>query len=311
MAALQPVRRQARNLDSLCLRKSLYRLAFLQNDSAGMVEQVTWSADKSELDDEMLGFEADTAAYSGQLAKTREIALRTVASAEMAKEKQMVARHEASMALTEALFGNAAEARRHAASALGRSKDRDVQYPAALALALASDPAAQGLADDLGNRFPEDTIVQFNYLPTLHAHLALSRHDAARAVEILQAAARYELGDVGVGCLYPVYVRGEAYLAGHRGNEAAVEFQKILDHRGVVVNGPDRRTRASPNRSSLRLAGRHRQSPSRVSGFPHAVERCGRRYPRAHRCESGVRQAEISNLLNLNGGTNHSVPQPT
>lgn len=120
-------------------------------------------------------------------------------------------------------------------SALGLWKGRDVHYGAAVALALAGhESRAQALADDLGKRFPEDTIVQFIYLPTLHAQLALNHNDASKAIEALQAAAPYELG--AWGGLYPVYVRGEAYLAAHRGNEAAAEFQKILDHREIVLN---------------------------------------------------------------------------
>jgi predicted Zn-dependent protease len=111
-----------------------------------------------------------------------------------------------------------------------------VQFGAALALAFAGDGVrAQTLADDLDKRLPEDTIVQFNFLPTIHAQLALSRNDSSKAVEILQAAAPYELGASG---LDPIYVRAEAYLAAHQGSEAAAEFQKILDHRGVVVNDP-------------------------------------------------------------------------
>jgi hypothetical protein len=90
---------------------------------------------------------------------------------------------------------------------------------------------------DLGKRFPEDTIAQFNYLPTLHAQLALGRNDTSKAIEVLQAAAPYELGNVGYA-LSPIYTRGEAYLAAHQGNEATAEFQKILDHRGIVVNEP-------------------------------------------------------------------------
>jgi eukaryotic-like serine/threonine-protein kinase len=126
-----------------------------------------------------------------------------------------------------------------------------VKYGAALALALAGDAArAQALADDLAKRFLEDTVVQFNYLPTLHAQLALSRNDpakssgagASKAIEALQAAAPYELGDpteaFNFVSLYPVYVRGEAYLAGHQETGVAAEFQKILDHRGVVLNEP-------------------------------------------------------------------------
>jgi predicted Zn-dependent protease len=125
-----------------------------------------------------------------------------------------------------------------------RSARRDVQYGAALALAYAGDEArAQALTDDLGKRFPEDAIVQFNYLPTLRAKLALSKGNFSEAIESLRAAMPYELGQTtgstyGWTALYPVYARGEAYLAARQGSEAAAEFQKILDHRGIVLNEP-------------------------------------------------------------------------
>jgi eukaryotic-like serine/threonine-protein kinase len=127
---------------------------------------------------------------------------------------------------------------------MGRSAGRDVQYGSALAFAYArDDKRAQALTDDLGKRYPEDTIVQFNYLPTLHAKLAVSRGDTSEALESLRAAVEYELGQTtsstyGWTAMYPVYVRGEAYLAAHQGTEAAAEFQKILDHRGIVLNLP-------------------------------------------------------------------------
>jgi predicted Zn-dependent protease len=114
----------------------------------------------------------------------------------------------------------------------------------ALALAYAGDAnRAQALADDLGKRFPEDTIVQVNYLPTLRAKLALLHANPQEALVILGAASPYELGLPSLNYynwpnLYPVYVRGEAYLAAHQGGQAAVEFQKILDHRGIVLNEP-------------------------------------------------------------------------
>ena len=163
-------------------------------------------------------------------------------SAERAEEKETASSYEAAAALREALAGNAAETRQRAATALGLSTGRDVQYATGLALAFAGDATkAQALADDLANRFPEDTLAQFNYLPTIRAQLVISRHDSSRAVETLQAAAAYELGTPGFFrflSLYPVYVRGEAYLAAHQGSEAAAEFQKILDHRGIVLNEP-------------------------------------------------------------------------
>jgi DNA-binding winged helix-turn-helix (wHTH) protein/tetratricopeptide (TPR) repeat protein len=222
---------------------ALYEIAFLQNDAAGMAQQVAWSAGQAGIEDELLGLEADTSAYSGRLRDAREYSRRAVDSAERAEEKETAATYSALSGLREALFGNADEARRRATLAVRRSAGRDEQYFAGLALAYAGDGGrAQALSDDLGKRFPEDTLVQFNYLPTLRAKSALSRGNASKAIENLRAAAAYELG-VSTGTyvwtgLYPIYVRGEAHLAAHQGSEAVAEFQKILDHRGIVVNEP-------------------------------------------------------------------------
>ena len=233
---------QAKKLDSPYLRFLLYQLAFLQNNAAGMAQQVTWASGKSGWEDVLAAEEADSAAYSGQLGTARKLSRRAVASAERAEEKETAAGYEADAALREALFGNAAEARQRTAAALTLSRGRDVQYGAALALALAGEAAqAETLADDLAKRFTEDTLVQFNYLPTIHAQVALIRKDHSKAIDILQRAASYELGtpaDRVSPALYPVYVRGEAYLAARQGSESAAEFQKILDHRGVAVNEP-------------------------------------------------------------------------
>jgi len=130
-----------------------------------------------------------------------------------------------------------ADARKRA-TALQLSKGLDVEYQAALALALIGDTArVQALATDLSKQFPEDTIVQFKKIPTLNAQLALNRNEPLKAIEALQPAAPYELGIMGTGTgLYPVYVRGKAYLAARDGSKAAGEFQKIIDHRVLVLN---------------------------------------------------------------------------
>jgi serine/threonine protein kinase len=235
---------QTKNLDSPLLRGALYLLAFLQNDAAGMAEQVAWSTGRPGIEEVLLSYEADTFAYSGRLGKAEEFSRRAVASAERAEEKETAAGYEAAAALREALFGNANEARQRVAAALSLSVGREVQFAAALALSLAADaPRAQELADDLSKRFPEDTLVQFNYLPTIRAQLAITHNDSSKAIEALQVAAPYELGSPVSGgafspALYPVYVRGESYLAAHQGSEAAAEFQKILGQRGVVLNEP-------------------------------------------------------------------------
>jgi tetratricopeptide (TPR) repeat protein/predicted Ser/Thr protein kinase len=228
---------QAKKFDSPALRFYLYLLAFLQNDVAGMAQQVAWATGKPGVEDVLLAYEADTAAYSGRLRNARDLSRRAVASAERVEEKEVAASYEAKAALREALFGNAVEARQGAAAALGLSNGQGVQFGAALALAFAGDAVrAQTLADDLGWRFPENTIVHLNYLPTIRAQLTLSRNDSSKAIEALQAVAPYELGNPGG--LYPAFVRGEAYLAAHQGTEAAAEFHKMLDHRGIVVNQP-------------------------------------------------------------------------
>lgn len=234
---------QAKGIDSVELHESLYTLALLRNDEAGMARQVAFGMGKLGMEDVLLGYEADTSAYSGRLTKARVFTNRAVSSAERAEEKETAATYEAGAAVREALFGNTADARQRVASALGLSTGRDVQYGAAFALALTGNSSrAQILADDLAERFPEDTIVQFNYLPALNGQLAISRNEVSKAVEILQAAVPYELGQSGIGgiplAMLPAYVRGEAYLIAHRGPEAAAQFQSLLDQRGVVQNEP-------------------------------------------------------------------------
>ena len=233
-----------RKLDSPLYRIALYKIAFLLHDAPGMAQQVASSASRQE-EDVLLGLEADTAGYSGRLEEAREFTRRARDSAQRAQKNEASATYSALSGLREALFGNEEEARRRAADAMAHSSGRDVQYGAALAFAYAGEEKrARMLTDDLGKRFPEDTLVQFNFLPAIRARLAIGRGKASEAVENLRAAAPYELGQTrafgayGWTALYPVFVRGDAYLAGHQGKEAAAEFQKILNHRGIVVNEP-------------------------------------------------------------------------
>src|SRR5271156_1089322 len=233
-----------RKLDVPFFHVSLYQIAFLQNDATGMAQQTAWAAGQPGTDDSFMANESDTAAYFGRLVRAREVSHRAMDSAERTQKKDAAARYAALSGLREALFGNAAESRRDGDLAEARSTGRDVLYGVALASAYAGDDGrARMLTDELGKRFPEDTLVPFNYIPTLRAKLALSHGNAAESVEDLRVAAPYELGQTtastdGWTALYPVYVRGEAYLATHQGGEAAAEFQKILDHRGVVLNEP-------------------------------------------------------------------------
>jgi eukaryotic-like serine/threonine-protein kinase len=237
----------SKELDSPLLRDDLYELAFLENDAPGLAEQLDWASGKPGAEDFMLAMEFHTAAYTGQVSRAGEFFRRAVAAAERADEKETAALYQADAAQWEALYGFTAEARERAHAALSGGRGRDVEYGAALGLAMIGNAKGEqaeiaNLADDLAKRFPEDTMVKFNYLPTLRAQIALDRGHPAQALEVLEASVPYELGTTeGLGfpqALLPVYVRGEAYLAAHRGPEAAVEFQKVLNHRGVVFNEP-------------------------------------------------------------------------
>lgn len=228
-----------KNIDSPGLRISSYLLAFLSHDIAGMQKQVDWGIGKAGIEDFMFSLEASTHSFFGRLGAARDFSQRAIKSAEQRGEKTLAARYQVDVALREALFGNAAEARLWVATAFRLSNDRNAKFKGALALAFAGDEVEiKSLIDDPDASLLEDSIVKFNYLPTLNAQLALNRHDAAKAIEVLVPATRYELGNVGKTALYPVLVRGVAYLVAHRGKEAAAEFRKILDHPGIVLNGP-------------------------------------------------------------------------
>jgi eukaryotic-like serine/threonine-protein kinase len=228
---------QSKKLDSPALRIYLYVISFLQKDVAGMQQQVAWAAGEPGLEDTLLSNEADTAAFSGELQEAREFSRRASAAAERADEKETAASYEVNAALREALFGNAREAKNRSAAALALSTDRDTQYGVALALAFVHDgPRAVARSNHLAEQFPEDTAVQYCYLPTIRALLALGQNDSSKAIEALRPASPYELG--AAGSLYPAYARGQAYMAAGEGAEAAIEFQKVHDHPGVVQNGP-------------------------------------------------------------------------
>jgi eukaryotic-like serine/threonine-protein kinase len=185
--------------------------------------------------------EAFALAYTGQLQKARVSTQRAVDQARQEGQLERGALWEAGASLREAFYGEAPQARQRAMASLDHSNNREVQFGAALALALSGDAGrAQALADDLEKRFPEDTVVRFGYLPVIRARIALDQGNPAKAIELLQTASPYELGASRLlfGALYPIYMRGEAHLAAHQGAEAAIQFQKILDHRGVVGSDP-------------------------------------------------------------------------
>jgi eukaryotic-like serine/threonine-protein kinase len=232
---------QVRKLDDQVLHNVLYALAFLKADSTAMAEQQHWFAGKPE-ENFGLALASDTEAYCGHLGKSRELTKRAVDSAIRADNKENGAIYLANGALQQAAYGNAAEALQSAAQALKLAPtSQGVQSEAALAFAMASNKGrAESLAQDLGKRFPLDTQMQSLWLPAIQAQLALDRKNPTAALNTLQAASPIELGQIlfvnNISCLYPVYVRGEAYLAAGQGKEAAAEFQKIIDHSGIVWN---------------------------------------------------------------------------
>jgi DNA-binding winged helix-turn-helix (wHTH) protein/tetratricopeptide (TPR) repeat protein len=236
-------RAASRGLDGDEFRMLSYDLAFLKNDAPEM-ERLS-SGTKSFGESWLLNKQAFALAYSGHLQQAKRISQSAAAEAQQDGQDERAALWEAGAAVREAFWGNALESRTLAEAALVRSHNRDVEYGAALSLALSGDSLrAQTVANNLSARFPEDTSVQFSYLPVLRARLALNRTDPAAAVMELQAAAPLELGSppssIGgtYGALYPIYMRGEAYLRLGRGAEAAAEFQKILDHSGIVLADP-------------------------------------------------------------------------
>jgi len=225
----------ARKLDGSTLHTNLYALAFLGGDSVAMAEQQQWFLDKPEVENAGLALASDTEAYGGHLRKSRELTKRAVDSAVRTDQKENGAFYLAIAAQRDAAYGNAVEARQLAAEALKLAPaSQGAESEAALAFAMAGDTArAESLAQDLGKRFPLDTQMQSLWLPTIHAQMALDRKNPASALNTLQATTRIELAG---SCLHSVYVRGEAYLAAGQGGAAAAEFQKILDHRGIVWN---------------------------------------------------------------------------
>jgi serine/threonine protein kinase/tetratricopeptide (TPR) repeat protein len=218
----------------------LYVLDFLRNDRAGMAQQVAWSVGKPDYESSFQGWEAGVAWYSGRVGAARKFMRNAIVMALRSGQKEAAAALQAQGALEESLFGNREEARQQAAAALKLSRSKDIDYVSALALVMAGDSqAAKPLEGNLARNYPSDTLVQFHKLPVIRGSIALQGKDYAKAIDILQPALPYELGDtngssVFASPLYAAYVRGEAYLGLNRYPEAASEFQKIVNHRGLV-----------------------------------------------------------------------------
>jgi serine/threonine protein kinase len=233
---------QGRKLDDYILHNALYALAFLAKSST-IAEQMQWYAGQADVENFGLSLDSDTEAYAGHLNKARELTKRSIDSAIRADSKENGAIWQENAALREAAFGNAAGAKQAAADGLKLlPTSQGVQVEAALAFAMAGDAArVESMAQDLNKRSPLDTQMQSLWLPAIRAQLALDRKNPGDAVSALQGVVGpIEFGQIvfvnNLSCFYPTYVRGEAYLASGQTNAAAVEFQKILDHSGIVWN---------------------------------------------------------------------------
>ncbi|MEO8519932.1 MAG: protein kinase [Acidobacteriota bacterium] len=251
-----------------------YQIAFLKNDPAEMRRLSALGHARADTSDWMYDQEALVLAYSGHLQQARTMSAHGIEIARQAGHREAAAQRQAGAAVREALFENTVEAERAAASAHRLSDGRDAQVGAAIALALSGDSSsAARLANDLEQRLPDDTSLKFAYLPTLHALLALNRRDPVSAVALLQAAAPYDLGwraaaSVGfAGSLYPIYARGMALLGGGRWLEAVAEFQKVLDHRGIVGADPIGAVARLQLGRALAMAGETRKAVAAYEDF--------------------------------------------
>jgi eukaryotic-like serine/threonine-protein kinase len=229
-----------RKLDDGYLRQDLYYLAFLRGDARQMQQQVDWASGRPGDEDLLLSVQSDTEAYYGRLGKARDFSRRAVDSAVRADSKETAALWRVNAALREAEIGNFASARDGVVEALGLSSGRDVKLVAALTLARAGEASrAKSLAEELEKNYPSNTLLKLYWLPTINAAIDLNKNNPSQALLDLNAAAPYDLGSpppLQLGTIYPAYLRGQAGLLAHKGSAAAPEFQKILDHSGIVVN---------------------------------------------------------------------------
>jgi tetratricopeptide (TPR) repeat protein len=232
---------EERKLGSELLLQDRYQLAFLKGDAAQMAQWVSAGVGKPGAEDMLLATQADTEGWYGKLKDAHELTGRAMDLAQHNDAKETAAGYQAEAALREVESGNRERARAEVDAALKLAPNRDVRAISALALARAGDTAgAEKLAAELDKAFPLDTRVQRYWLPSIRAGVALERQDPSRAIELLKAASTTELGlptNLTIR-LCPAYLRGEAYLMLQDGNRAAAEFQKFIDHRGLVINFP-------------------------------------------------------------------------
>jgi eukaryotic-like serine/threonine-protein kinase len=225
-------------LESVGLLSLRYLLAFMKGDTKEMERLVASALGKPGTEDVLLDNEACAKAYQGRLRDAREVFQRSVESSRHNDEsRERAANDQADASLTEAYLGDPQHARTNADAALKLAVNRYAGVHAALALALAGDTMrAEKLVGELNKSFPLDTGLQRYWLPTIRAAAALDRVNAEKVAKLLQPISSYELSSLGQ--LDPIYIRGRAYLMLHNGSGAAAEFQKILDHPGLVLASP-------------------------------------------------------------------------
>jgi len=230
----------AHKLDGGGLRGNIYSLAFLRGDAAQMEQQLAWVAGKPGDEDPLLSMQSDTEAYYGRMSKARDFSRQAVDSAVRADSKETAALWQANAALREAELGNAKLAKQGVTAALALSPGRDVKVLAAATLARAGDAArAKAMAEELEKSYPTNTMLKLYWLPIINAAIDLNKRNSSRTQVDLEAATPYELAvppPLQMGTLYPAYMRGQADLLARNGNAAVAEFQKVLDHTGIVQN---------------------------------------------------------------------------
>jgi eukaryotic-like serine/threonine-protein kinase len=233
-----------RKLDNAFLHTDLYVVAFLENDSAEMQNQISLATGMPGAEDWLFSLQSDTAAFSGRLAVARELSRRAVESARRSDTPETAALWEMNAALRDAELGNSERARQEAKEGLAPASNQNTEMLAALVLARGGDATrAKNMSDDLEKRFPSNSAFKYYWLPSIRAAIELDRRNPTEAIRLLEVAMPYEFGYPqpqieGGSFIYPAYLRGQAFLLLHRGTEAAREFQKFPDHRGAVVNCP-------------------------------------------------------------------------
>ena len=229
---------QKKGFDGLGIRSNVYALAFLSGDTGEMERQVAWAAGRPGEEDRMLNTHADTQAYSGRLEKARDLSRRAADSAVRADAKETAAQWLAFQALREAELGNVAAARQGVDRALTLAPGRYVKVAAALALARSGETTqSRTIFEALQKSDPTNTYLKVYWFPVIEASIAMAQQAPDRAMVALEPALPYELGGPPPGIvMYPAYIRGLAYLAQKNGPAAAAEFQKFLDHAGIVQN---------------------------------------------------------------------------